>query len=685
MKLIAEKRKPVPVLQDGDAPVRRTRAPAASGSRRAGRIALIATLAVVAALAAGSAAGIHYVNKMDRIFPNVTLDGMDIGGLTVSETAQKLRESGYGDFEGKEVSVLLPTDYRLTVSADEVCSETPVTELAMLAWDACKGGGALGNTATYLRCRFGGMALESNNALSVDADAVRAAVDNAAAEVRRSLLSSELSVGEDSIRLVKGAQGVALDTDAITGMIVDAMQTHNYSTLHYQAEIQTSEELDLQSVYDSIHTESADAYYDRDQDAIVPERLGLSFDMPEAQRLWNAAAYGEEVVIPLRTEEPAVTAAALEALLFRDCLSSKTTSLAGSSGNRVNNVRKAAESINGVILLPGEEFSYNPTLGERTKENGYMLAGAYSGGQTVQEYGGGICQVSSTLYYCTLYANLQITARTCHMFPVGYLPPGLDATVSWGGPEFKFVNDREYPVRISAAVDENGRNVTVELWGTDVDGNYVEVTSETWYMYDPTYTSVRTGYKAQTYRSIYDKDGNLLSKKPEATSTYNYHKEDIAYPVQAEETPVQPETGDFPTDVALPEILNPGAGGEGTVPVSGGGEIILPGAGLSSGEAPAAAEEPPAPAPAPALPDAGLPVPDAEPVPAQEPVADPVPEPAPAPVSEPIYDPLPPIEAQPDSGWQMQDPVQDLTPAQQNVPAAVPDGTLLPGLFDGGF
>ena len=505
-----------------------------SAAKQGGRAALIAAAAVAAVIMAGAAVGVSTVSKVDTIFPNVTVDGLEIGGLTLAETAEKLSANGYGDLSDKRVSVALPTDYTLTVSAEEVCTETPVSDIALMAWDACKGGSAIGNAITYLRCKLGGMELESGAAMNVDAAAVQGAVENAAGEVRRALLGNDLVVGEDAIRVVKGAQSVALDTKEITDMIVTAFQEENYTTLNYAAEIEPSTELDLNGVYDAVHVEKQDAYYDGEMKEVVPETVGVSFDVDGARKLWSSAAYGEEVRIPLVLDPPEVTAASLEALLFRDRLSAKTTSLAGSSGNRINNVTKAAESINGLILMPGEEFSYNPALGERTKENGYLMAGAYSGGQTVQEYGGGICQVSSTLYYCTLYANLQITARTCHMFPVGYLPPGLDATVSWGGPEFKFVNDREYPIRIDASVDEGGKNVTVELWGTDTDGSYVEMTSDTWYVYDTTYTDVRTGYKAQTFRSVFDRDGKLLSRKTEATSTYNYHQEDIAWP---EETP----------------------------------------------------------------------------------------------------------------------------------------------------
>ena len=515
--------------------------------------ALIVALAVVAVLMAPAVDGIAYVRGVNTIFPGVRVDGIDLGGQSVEEAAATLRGRGYETLGDATVIVELPMDVRMTVRADEVCTETPVEEIARMAYDRCKGNSAMANALTYLRCRMGGgMELQSESALTVDETAVRAKVDTAALEVRAALLGSSLKVGEDSISVVKGASDVTVDTEGLSAQIVRAFQAHDYGTIRYEAEIQTDSELDLERLYDSVYAEAADAYYSEEHE-LVPEVLGVSFDMAEARRLWDAAAYGEQVIIPLVFTKPEVTGAQLEELLFRDKLSAMTTSLWGSSSNRINNVKKAAESIDGIILMPGEEFSYNPALGQRTAANGYLPAGAYADGQVVQEYGGGICQVSSTLYYCCLYANLKITSRTCHYFPVNYLPAGLDATVSWGGPEYKFVNNREYPIKIVSYVDGKNNSVAVELWGTDTDGSYVEMKYTTWLVYDNEYTDVAVGYKARTVRNVYAADGTLLSSREEANSYYHYHDEDIKWPEEPKETEApQPSETPEPTPEPIP-------------------------------------------------------------------------------------------------------------------------------------
>lgn len=162
----------------------------------------------------------------------------------------------------------------------------------------------------------------------------------------------------------------------------------------------------------------------------------------------------------------------------------------------------------------------------------------------MQEIGGGICQTSSTLYCAALYANLEIVARDEHGFAVSYVPWGMDATVSWGGPEFKFKNNREFPVKIVTKCEN--RQLTIEIWGTDVDGSYVKMDYSAWTVYDTTYPTVAIGTKAVTYRCVYDKDDKLISRTKEANSYYHYHPENIQWPTPSP-TP-EPSEAPAPTE-----------------------------------------------------------------------------------------------------------------------------------------
>ena len=138
--------------------------------------------------------------------------------------------------------------------------------------------------------------------------------------------------------------------------------------------------------------------------------------------------------------------------------------------NRTTNLKLAVNKINGTVLLPNEEFSYNKVVGERTISAGYKMAATYSNGAVVDGLGGGICQISSTLYDAVVMANLNVTTRRNHQFVTSYVPAGKDATVVWGSQDFKFVNSRKNPIRITATVQ--GGVATVQIWGVKEEVEY---------------------------------------------------------------------------------------------------------------------------------------------------------------------------------------------------------------------
>ena len=179
--------------------------------------------------------------------------------------------------------------------------------------------------------------------------------------------------------------------------------------------------------------------------------------------------------------------------VFKDILGTYSTKYNSSQYNRSNNVVLAAQKINGTIVLPGETFSYNQAVGKRTIDAGFKEAGAYAGGKVIQEVGGGICQISSTLYNAVLYANLEIVSRTGHYFETGYVDASRDATVSWGTLDFKFKNNRTYPILIEAYASGGTASVTIK--GLKEEGDFeVQITSQ------------RTSYINQTINYIDDEE-----------------------------------------------------------------------------------------------------------------------------------------------------------------------------------
>ncbi|HNY00149.1 MAG TPA: VanW family protein [Oscillospiraceae bacterium] len=532
-----------------------------------GKKALLIIAIVLAVLCVAAAGAGFALRSTDAIYPNVTVGGVSVGGMTEEQAATALGKSGWDNKTGENVTVVLPADVEITVNAGKAGAVTSSEAAARAAYRYGRDGGLFSSLFKYVRGLFGRVNLTAA-AEDLNADYIRGQISDGVAEMKDALSGKAYKVDTDKavLTVVKGATDVTVDENAVYDLVVAALQSGSFGKVDYQSSYGEDAKLDIQALHDEVYAEVKDAAYDSDKGKVTESVVGVDFDVAEAQKLWDAAAAGDTVSIPLEITQPKITTDDLSAKLFKDKLGAQVSYFKSSSANRINNITLAAKKINGTILNPGEEFSYNDTVGQRTEAAGFKKAGAYSNGEVVQELGGGICQVSSTLYCTVLYANLEITDRTCHYFPVDYLPAGLDATVSWKSPDFKFKNDRNYPVKIVATVDSTKKSMTIEIWGTDVDGSYVEMKYSTWKFYDTKYPTVALGYKATTYRNVFNKDGTQLSSTKEATSTYHYHAENIVYP-SASPSPT-PTPAATPTPQATPEPTVPVAATEPTMPVA---------------------------------------------------------------------------------------------------------------------
>ena len=246
---------------------------------------------------------------------------------------------------------------------------------------------------------------------------------------------------------------------------------------------------------------------------------------------------GETISIPIHDLEPSITREMLQSkFVLRGAY---TTSFSDSTKNRKYNIRFGAEKINGIILKPGDVFSANDTLGKRTRKNGWKNAGAYEGGEVVQQPGGGVCQLSSTLYNAALYADMEIVERRNHSMPVHYVDRGRDATINSIGNiiDFKFRNNTSSDVIIMAYT--TGNTLHMEIYGVPMEGeeyDRIEIrtkqTSSTSIKTEYTYlpdkptsykkTTVKgsKGYKVRTYKDYYLGD-TLVKTDDLGLSVYN--------------------------------------------------------------------------------------------------------------------------------------------------------------------
>lgn len=265
--------------------------------------------------------------------------------------------------------------------------------------------------------------------------------------------------------------------------------------------------VDADALFGEFSVEAVNDSLNRETFAFIHGAYGLTFDKSALEKALSEAAYGETIRLSMEAVAPAVMG---EDTYYQDVLGEYQTKHTDNA-NRNNNLAMLCAALDGHVVQPGEEFSFNGVVGERTAERGYMPAPAYSGNRLVDQVGGGVCQGSTTLYNCVLLADLEVVFRACHGAKVGYVPLGLDASVNWLTTDFKFKNNWNFPIKLQAEVSDG--YVKMKILGTDEKDYYIKMTAGqgeddvAWY--------------ARSWKNKYDKKTDeLISKETEAFSTY---------------------------------------------------------------------------------------------------------------------------------------------------------------------
>ena len=482
-----------------------------------------------------------YAGSLNTFYPNYHINGIAVGGMTVDQAsralAAELPEQAISLHCGDDpVKLGWPSDSLPPVTLGELgYTEERCGAIAQRLFDQQKSLGFFSRGGRFLSAQFS----SSGDTVSdedMDATVFQERVTQLAQELALEPQDTTYSIGENSISITKAVNGRSVKEDALADALMHAIRTYGtqgeliayISFAHFNPWSLTA-----QAIHDEVAAEMKNAGYDPETKSITPERLGAEFDVAAAQKALDAADPGETVEIPAVIEYPTVTAQELKNVLFRDVLGEARTKVGGTAA-RISNVKLSAASINGHVLNSGDVFSYNGVVGQRTAANGYQPAPAYVKGETVDEIGGGICQTSSTLYLACLRGNLEITERHAHRYIPAYIAAGMDATVSWGGPDYQFTNNTDYPIKIVTSYE--GGYLTVKLLGTNVTGITARMTNEKLsttdfqvvYEDDPTLapgteqvkTTPYTGSKWKTYRHLYDANGKLISSAYEDTSDY---------------------------------------------------------------------------------------------------------------------------------------------------------------------
>ena len=432
----------------------------------------------------------------ENILNNISIMGIDVSDLSKEEAKTVLN-----DIINKKINeeiILKKDDYETSITPNQINANFNIENAINEAYNIGKDGNIIANNYNILFTMLFGRNIDCD--LQYNTESMDKKISDISAKLPNSVKQSSYYIEGNNLIIVKGKQGVEIKKPDLEEKIINEIKDINNNSEIIQIPTQDAvpTEINLEKIRNEIYKEAESAYISQNPTTVHPSVDGVDFaiSLEEAEKILSEEK--EEYTIPLKITKPEKTLTDLGEEAFPDKIATYSTRYDPSNLNRSNNLSISAKKIDGTILLPGETFSYNQTVGERTIAEGYKEAGAYAGGRVVQDVGGGICQTSSTLYNAALLANLEIVDRSNHQFLTSYVSAGRDATVSWGTIDFQFKNNRTYPIKIEASA-KNGVCL-MSIYGIKEETEYEVVIQSDVIAYIP-------------YKTIYENDSSLEEGK----------------------------------------------------------------------------------------------------------------------------------------------------------------------------
>lgn len=535
--------------------------------RRTKIVALIFCILLILAIVVSISFG--FANKTNtRILKGVYINDVSLANMTVEDATSKLNEK-LAQMDNNVIE-LTYGEYKKTITAKDLglfYSDQFVND----AYNYGRNKDLIRNNYTVL-----GSLLNKEYHISaqfeINEDKFQELLTALHENVEIDVKNDTYEVANGKITLEKGYEGKKIKAEELKTLLL-ASAVNSKIEVELPVEIEKPERVDFDKLYDEVYVEKVEASYKEGENfEVTKEVYGVYFNKEEAIKRYNELLDGKTMEIKLITVEPTVKVSDLNNELFRDVLATFSTKYDKYYTNRVKNLELAGRKVNGTILYPGEEFSYNKVVGKRTVANGFKEAHVFAGGKVVDGLGGGICQVSTTLYNTVLMSDLKVTERKAHMMHTGYNEPGKDATVVYGSIDFRFVNNRKTPIKISMEV-KNGV-VTSTIYGLKMENEpiieiksvilktipYTTIEEKDATMNEGTTKVVQSpvnGYVSETYRIEKDASGKEISRKLISKDTYKQTSKIIKVGTKKVEKPVEPVKPVTPTEPTTPDENTP--------------------------------------------------------------------------------------------------------------------------------
>ena len=426
----------------------------------------VAVIAVVVALVSSvSAYGAYLVStygtgSSDYIAKGVTVDGVNVGSMSVEQAAIKVRSEK--EALAQNTIELIMDDNLTTATFDEFEISYEVEEAVANAADYGKTGNIFNRVLKCYNISRGNADIKVEK--DIDLEQVSDYVLTYSQAIGSTVVENSYAIVDDKLELTPGKSGTGIDRKVIEGEIADLLKNGKSGKIGVSLVPIDPAPWNVDKVYEDICKGPSDAGYEiiDGKGYIMEAKKGYNFKKEDLEKLLESSPENGVYTLSLEVTEPG-SSEFDQTGLFPEVISQYTSSLAGSSYNRRTNVTVACKSVDGTILNPGEVFSYNKVIGAVTTATGYLPATIFTSKGHEEGIGGGICQLSSTLYCAALEGNLEIVKRRNHMYIVGYVPYGQDATVYEGELDFRFKNNTNEPMKISAKVV--GGDVVVKFLG----------------------------------------------------------------------------------------------------------------------------------------------------------------------------------------------------------------------------
>ncbi len=394
----------------------------------------------------------------NKIVSGVKIEGIEVANLSKDEAIQKL-ETIYQEKLEKEIKVKY-NDYESNISPNMLEVKYAIEDSVNQAMQIGRDGNIFSNNYNILFALMGKKDINVN--MSLNEEIAKKTIEDIGANIPGIVIESSYYIEDNNLIITKGKKGIIVDAEKLLNLVKERLETKEIIDDYIEIPVNEKEPdpINIDKIHEEVYKEVQDAYVTKDPFTIHPEVEGVDFNVDEAKAQIEAEDK-EEYTIPLTITKPKVTISDLGTEAFPDRLSTFSTIYDAGLKDRSTNLKIACEKINNQVVMPGETFSYNQTLGERTIAAGYKNAAIYSNGEVVDGLGGGICQISTTLYDAVLFANLEIVERRNHQFVTSYVGAGEDATVVYGMTDFRFKNTRQYPIKIVASAQNGVARVSI--------------------------------------------------------------------------------------------------------------------------------------------------------------------------------------------------------------------------------